>query len=503
MFNIFKKKDPNQIAASGYTSNYASNPANYSVFSTPKTNTAYRTVQNTGGGGSWGPTQNLFSSPTPKSPTVQASGYGSNYASNPANYQAPKPIQQPQTTQQSPQLNLMDNFLKGQQNVAEQKKQLAQGQYDASSKRNTDLYNLSQDQLRGMKGSAQEAFNQFEQGTLGGLERVRSAGERNKGNVEEYYGDAQRTAAQARRETQGDAQRRFSALNTIDSFGEGSFKQANENIDSDFNRVTQSLAREKANKLAEIDDEIFAAEDTANQAIQAERVNLQQVLRQIDSSLQQGTIEYQFAEQQALGQYQENVSAIEEWFNGIQYQTESQKLALQTELAKMNSFTPEFMATGVPTNQQEYEFLISNQEAFKNLYPELFGDTSAGEGKNKALTMVNNLISGNVDAISGGFRPGSTPVLNKIFGGGQEAAQWEGLKNLLTLARRGELKGTGAVSDFETKMLEKAALAGLDPTKQSEAQFLAGLKQLQQDLMQGGAVDVNNQSVNLSQFVGR
>lgn len=60
------------------------------------------------------------------------------------------------------------------------------------------------------------------------------------------------------------------------------------------------------------------------------------------------------------------------------------------------------------------------------------------------------------------------------------------------MAARGQLKGSGQVSDFETKMLEKAALAGLDPTRQSEEEFLAGLNQLKLDLQSGGAVDATS-----------
>ena len=71
--------------------------------------------------------------------------------------------------------------------------------------------------------------------------------------------------------------------------------------------------------------------------------------------------------------------------------------------------------------------------------------------KNKVATMIQNLLNADTNPITGFNRivlPGTKGATTK--------ADWEGLKNLLALAKRGELKGSGAVSDFEAKMLEKS-----------------------------------------------
>lgn len=409
----------------------------------------------------------VFSSTAPQAPkmsvapkmssapkVIQGSGMSGGYASNPTNFKPAAPVAAPKVTkpQTSPAIQSIDSFLKGQQGVAQQKAQLAAGQYQAGNELRSGMYNLQQSQLQGMRGDATQAFNQFEQGTLAGVDRVKAAGERNKGNVEDYYGDAQRTAAQVRRETQGEAQRRFSNLNTIDSFGEGSFKQANENIDSDFTRLTQQYAKEKANKFAEIDDEVFSAQQTAEQAINTERVNLQQVLRQIDSQLQQGTMEYKFAQEQALAEYQDTVLGIEDWFNNIQLTSEQQKITLQKELDDMTSFTPEFMTTGVPSNQKEYEFLIKNGDTFKSLYPELFGDSGASNG-GRVQQIIGNLSGMDTSGITGRMR----------YAFSDQSREAEGLLKQLSselqLEEAKRLKGQGSMSDAERAILANAIAA--------------------------------------------
>jgi len=112
----------------------------------------------------------------------------------------------------------------------------------------------------------------------------------------------------------------------------------------------------------------------------------------------------------------------------------------------------------------------------------------AGQNNQKALGLVNRILSGNLAGISGTFRSGNIPGLNIITGSGQTQADFEGLKNLLALASRGQLKGSGAVSDFEARMLEKAAMAGLDPTKMSTPEFKRRLEELRADLSGGQSV---------------
>lgn len=467
MFNIFKKKEP-QITSTNYTSsqNYSSAPAANTNLWKPKT--PQQTMQS------------MFSTPLPQAPKpkvnysaaptsvnqskpIMGSGMTTQYASNPTNYpklptisvadQKLGPPSPPPPKPVDPRLTLMDTFLKGQRGTADTKIGAAGNALKAGNELRQGMYDLQQGQLQGMKGDATNAFNEFEKGTLAALERTRAQGERNKSNVEDYAGEQQRTAAQARRETQGDAQRRFSALNTIDSFGEGSFKQANENIDSDFNRLTNQIAKDKSNKLADIDDQVFAAEQTANQSVQGERVKLQQVLREIDGSLKQGTMEHKFATEQALADYQDAVAGIEDWYSGIKFNSDSQKLAIEQESG--NSLSPEFMATGIPSNQMEYEYLIKNQGAFEKLYPGTFGqgvNPAAQAEKDQIVNLVDRVLNTDTNNLTGSVRLGTVYSTQAR----DTQALVEQIKAKLALNEREKLKGSGTITDQETKMLEKA-----------------------------------------------
>jgi hypothetical protein len=109
--------------------------------------------------------------------------------------------------------------------------------------------------------------------------------------------------------------------------------------------------------------------------------------------------------------------------------------------------------------------------------------------------MVNNILSGDTKGITGAFRTGQIPVISNLAGTVGQQTDYDGLKSLLALAERGQLKGSGTVSDFEAKMLEKAAMAGLNQNLPDD-EFRRRLQILQQDLMSGGAT-ANNMSSNI------
>lgn len=111
------------------------------------------------------------------------------------------------------------------------------------------------------------------------------------------------------------------------------------------------------------------------------------------------------------------------------------------------------------------------------------GSSSTGEVSKQTLNLVNSLLgAGNLGSITGLIQspasliPGSSQQLLKNT--------YNQLKSLLSLENRTLLKGSGAISDYEARTLEKAA------TKLgrnlSDKDFIAVLKELQSDLM-GGA----------------
>lgn len=107
--------------------------------------------------------------------------------------------------------------------------------------------------------------------------------------------------------------------------------------------------------------------------------------------------------------------------------------------------------------------------------------TKAGETTNAAaatqngiasnLQLINDILK-NPGAISGPFQSGSIP----FTGGATTKNQYEQLKGALSLENRSKLKGSGAISDFEARTLEKAA-SDLG-RNQSENDFTNSLKKL-------------------------
>lgn len=288
---------------------------------------------------------------------------------------------------------------------------------------------------------------------IAGQEAI-TAGEKER--IRQESGEEMRLNAQTAREGRGRIQSTLAGLNALDSSSTGQLlAKAEGNLAN--NQAT--ALRGQKQQLAEADQNLTIYKQQARLAEDDEIAKFNQAIREISANYDINSLEYQNAVKQAYDKAQEEIYKIEQ---GV----------AQAELDV----------------QSIYEKAYAEQDA-KNMA----GGGSDNQGK--ALQMVNNLLKGNTQAISGGFRtPGFLAPL--VPGAGAARADYEGLKNLLALAKRGELKGSGAVSDFEAKMLEKAAMAGLT-AELPEQEFVARLKQLQSDLMSGGAVDTRSQMVTM------
>lgn len=436
MFSFFKKKKEEPYQASGMSSAYASNPSNYN--------------QNYSGG--------LFTSKyfqpqqqtTMKSLTPTLSKINSQLSTwQPQQKTQPvaQPVVQPQ--KQFDTSSYLDKISQNAQNRINLQNTATEGLVGNLRKSGEAGINALKSQIPTLEGG----FNKFKEGVYAGLENVKNAVATGKSNAEDTYGQALRQGAEGWRSTQGQIDKKFANLNAVDS---SAYQNKYINEGTAFANKQQETLKAQAQEFARLDGELVQATIDAEQLISEEEVKLQQNIAQINASIAQGTVEYEQAIADAYNQAQANIYDI------------------QDQLTEFEN------AIAVEKQKAELENVTAN--------------TANAENKNKALTMVNVILGGDSNLISGAWRPGLSkiPLISKIFGGGQEATQWQGLSNLLTLAARGQLKGSGQVSDFETKMLEKAALAGLDPTRQSEEEFLAGLNQLKLDLQSGGAVDATS-----------
>jgi len=509
MISLFsrKKDDPYKIQGSGYGSNYASNASNYKPPATPTVSSMQRAVFPTN------PVSqpSYFSKPAtvpqmsqaPK--TYQGSGMTSNYASNPTNYKPVTPPPAPTKPTYTPtpldtQTQAITDYLK---RMGEQTNQRVD-ETNATAKTNADLlaqrYDLAGQAIKGQSGTLTDIFNRFKGNTEADIADVAALAESQKQQAKDYYGEANRTAAQARQETGQQATRKFAGQGAIDSAGAGSYQEANANIDSEFNRVVAQNASALAAKQMEVDTAVGQYQRQAKTMIADEESKLNQALQQIEIQFADNEIGKQQAVNQVYQAAQDRVYTIQDTLSQIEQQALEQKQNIALELQKLDAskLSPEFMATGKPTNQAEYDYLVQNADKFKTLG--LLGDQANGN-QNKALTMVNNLLKQDTKGITGFSRTGNIPGLAQLTGANTTQADYDGLKNLLALAERGQLKGSGAVSDFEAKMLEKAAMAGLNQNL-SDGEFRRRLELLQQDLMAGGATATNMSMANGGQQSG-
>lgn len=391
--------------------------------------------------------------------TIQGSGMTSQYASNPTNYK-PTATQPPATpTPLSTPQDPTNVFLQGLDQRTSQKQAFINQQKADQEKAINDRYNVLGQQIKSQLPTAENNFNVFKTNTMANIDAIKASGERQKSNAKDYYGEAQRLAAKTLGETKARDQRTFSNLNTIDSYGEGSFAQANENSTSDFNRYTQQNLKAQADKFAEIDNTVASAEREAYTIISQEEAKLETLKQQIQFALINNDMAQAEELRGVATQSQQLIFDLQDAVDGLKYQADLEKYKLQLEQTDTEGLSSAFLQTGTPQTQQDYIYRLKNADNYAKLFP-----NGGQNGQNNEKQTINNVIStllnSDLSAISGiaGFRKpvfGSDAALTSNY-----ATQ---LMGLLSLENRQKLRGQGTITDKEMAMLDKAASAlGID-----------------------------------------
>ena len=309
---------------------------------------------------------------------IQGSGYGSNYASNASNQpvRTPQPIPQPipQPTAvptPTPQPQAVDPTqvrINDVSSTGTAQQQFAENARKKQEEYIKQQYDIASQQLGEQLPAAEAQFGRLKANTEASIADLLAGGERQKAQATDYYGDAQRQAAKNRRQVQGQTQRIFANLGTLDSRGEGSFQEATENQDSEFNRYTQQNLKAKADKLSEIDMGVKAAERQALATITQEEAKLSELARNIKYAQANNNLQQARELTDAYNTTQQYIYEIEDSVSQMKYQFALEQQKLVNEMKKTQTFTPEFMAGGAPTNQAEYEFFIKNQKDLQSAY---------------------------------------------------------------------------------------------------------------------------------------
>ncbi len=463
------------------------------------------------------PTKSVFQSKPVQTPitntskVIQGSGMGAKYASNPSNYKppvtapVPKPVAQP--TLPSPH----EAYLAATEKLAGQQTEFANKQKTQRESSVKSKYQTLKEMISGQLPVAEGNLDAFKKDSQADIDALRAAGERQKGQAEDYYGDAQRGAAKTFRETQGDNQRTFANLGTIDSRGEGSFQQATENTTSDFNRFTQQTLKAKADKFAEIDDTVSAAERQAQAAIRQESVKLEDLKKQIQFALINND-QAMADELSGIAQESEQmIMGIQEAVSGLKYQADLEKY--KVELESKSDLSPTFITTGVPQTTADYTWKLNNSKEYGEAFPNMVTSAESQQQMNEVLdtsNLIQRVLGSSTDSLTGIMRNqgGLNPWAN--LDARSTSSLINQVSNQLQLAAAGKLKGQGQITENERAILRDAVLA-LNPDEKggyalSDDELRRRLKEAQAILLRNAGLQstvgqVDNNAL-ISQYGG-
>jgi hypothetical protein len=418
------------------------------------------------------------------------------------------------STQATQTPDYMAQYQKYLQDREQRARSMAEEQYSMAQREAESVYNRERAGLQEQAQRAGESVQQYRQRIQQDLANLEAQRGRSVAGAREESGASQRQLAMTRRQQSGELERKYAALGTIDSYGVGSFTGANTNLEAEFLRQTNENFQRLENRIAEIDTSFNNAKIEGNRKIQDEENKYQEAVREINRLLAGNESLKTQALQQAASLLRQKQMEIQDDVENLRLQLEKEKYdtqqALQKETAKDQAIIAEFQAlsesfkqSGVPQTAQDAFFANKYPEYMKNLkdiYTEQAktGDTSTQgqEQKNEIITIIDNLRkTGGIGGITGftgtGFIPGSKAAIAKAY--------YDQLQALLSLENRNSLKGSGAISDFEARLLEKAASA-LN-LNLSETQFNQILNDLYQSLSQGGQTTTTGSKPPITSYV--
>lgn len=439
-FNLFKKKKEEEekqplIPASGYGTQYANNL---------NKSTTQRYVNSLTSGNGLPNTLGL------QKPAFQSFedrlGISNKLITRPKTQQKTEDDQQePPPFSDKEQPTSLPSYITGYETLAERQKALLEEQ----NKQAQDYYNKAYAERNRLLQESIPALQQQLRGATTniqkGIEGAEQSAEYQKQNRQDEWGESQRLAAQTRNESEARNRNRFAALNTTDSYGAGSYGQAQENVESDFNRFTQQGLRQREQDMFAIDQALQNYQLEAQSQIDTLEANLANTVNQIQSNINLNAIEKQSMLDDAFNKYQQGVLAVDEGMQNV-YAQYYQAL----EKAQASSLSPEFMQTGIPQNENDYRFYIENQDKVDNL-------TGGGQSSlaQQAFLIADELLGMDTNKISGFGNK-----INTLISGTSSQLpknKYDQLKALLSLDNIQLLKGTGQISDKEQEILSNAA----------------------------------------------
>ncbi|MCC7571157.1 hypothetical protein KO465_07530 [Candidatus Micrarchaeota archaeon] len=405
----------------------------------------------------------------------------------------PKPPPQPELPK--PQFDPMGRY----QQLGQDRQSLLDQRKQQGEKYLNEAYGERQRYLQDYIPRLQQQFAQAKAGVEEGIGLAEGDAAMARDRAEDDWGTAQRQAAMTRRESEARTAGQFANLNTSDSYGFGSHGQAQENIESDFNRFTQEGLKQKQQNFHEIERALQDYTLQARQQINQMESSLNEAVMQIESDMNMNDIEKRNAISQLAIDYQDGVLAIQENLQDIQYQYEM----AQQEMAK-TQLSPEFMQTGVPQNENDYRFYMDNYDQ----YEEMLGGGQSGEvmaRRGDTVALIDDVLNqGRTKPLTGNLRLQGVPLINRMAVADTKA-KLQQIQSQLEMAAAEMMKGQGQISEGEREIMRNAVLA-LNPDKRgtyriSDEQLRRTLEQAKNILQRQGAIQTGATQVNPNQFI--
>lgn len=457
LFNLFKKKEEEKAPS------YSSNPA-----------TTNKYVQSiTGGQGlpSISGAKMSFTQPPPLQDVYSKLGVQKQPT-------APAPVPTPTPTP-PPQKSSVPSYITGYQNLADQKKQLLgdqrASQEDYLNKYYSTTGQANQQNIDALNRNLAQNKASYEKSLA--MQQART--DTKKQNVEDVWGEGQRQAAITRKESEGRMRNKFAALGTTGSWGAGSYGEAQENVESDFNRYTQQGLRAKQEDLQELDFALQEYELESQKKLDDLEMQVTQALNQIAQNQALSEIEKANAIKELGFAYESAKMQVEEGMQNI-YQQYYDKMAA-SEAAGLS-----FDDNGQPLNQASYEWMLTNPDEYKAAF-----NSSDGQSANKVRGIIEQLSGANTKGITGLMR------LSLSDDARSAAGLVKQLSSELQIEEAKRMKGQGAMSDAERAILANS-ISAMNPDKNglpqvSDTRFKEILNEL---YIQFGGTDLSSKNLN-------
>lgn len=351
--------------------------------------------------------------------------------------------QVPAVTQHTNAINDLQTALDAQKKAAESQLELDKAQKAAQQKilqdqvsQGQDRVNIQGSQLDAKIPAYQEQQNQAYEGDIAAIAKTR------KDQIDELN-------------------KTYSSLGSLESEGVGSYVSNRKKLeDGVIDR--QTYARNLRDiAVTNFKNTIFDQKQKLQNDFDTNSMQLKQAIAQLASDPNVEAAQKKVIASQLYDQYVQQVGKLNET---------ARQHSIQSSL--FNSTSDIFKSTGVPSTAEDMKFLqLGGDNAIKvaqtiqagskiagDQYTELMklNNTSKDTSGAKAnmVGLIDEILSKDTKPITG------TLQIGPYFQGDPSqltANKFNQLQSMLSLGNREQLKGSGAISDFEAKMLEKAA----------------------------------------------